>query len=439
LNSIFSVGTKCGEWTIREYLDGSGQSEIYLADRTDFRGNNLVAAIRTIKFSKLQSKEHLIQVQNAYALEYEVLEKFNSDFIAKVFDYGVSPHFWIATEFVKGSSLAKRLTLGPLQPTEWHSISKDAIRGLMHAHDRKVVHQDVKPGNIMIRSEDGRAQWIDFGSASTMGSKDEGYNGTAQTLHYVAPERMDGTKRGDAASDLYSLGVMLYEAAVGNLPWAVPPRDSSQEELLRIFYASKMQAQVDFSRLTSSQATLIRALLSPDPKQRPSAQQALKMLGAQADEIHGGTVLDTGARKRIEIAPKPKPKPRARTKVAQEPKALSRQADKITPPRPLTTAKPVDKVKRTSLLLLILTIGLFHPISTWSWYTEYKTRKYLTLAIVGSALSSLYLVGFTFLPKEIDPQTGSSTVEEQYSGPLGLIGVAFLVNAIYAHIHRPRN
>jgi serine/threonine protein kinase len=231
---------------------------------------------------------------------------------------------------------------------------------------------------------------------------------------------------------------MLYEAAVGNLPWAVPPRGSSQEELLRIFYASKMQAQVDFSRLTSSQATLIRALLSPDPKQRPSAQQALKMLGAQADEIHGGTVLDTGARKRIEIAPKPKPKPRARTKVAQEPKALSRQADKITPPRPLTTAKPVDKVKRTSLLLLILTIGLFHPISTWSWYTEYKTRKYLTLAIVGSALSSLYLVGFTFLPKEIDPQTGSSTVEEQYSGPLGLIGVAFLVNAIYAHIHRPR-
>ena len=434
--SIFSIGTKCGEWTIRQYLDGSGQSEIYIADRIDFRGNKLVAAIRTIKFSKLQSKDHLIQVQNAYALEYEALDKFNSDFIAKVFDYGVSPHFWIATEFVQGESLAKRLNRGPLNPNEWHSISKDAIRGLMHAHDRKIVHQDVKPGNIMIRSQDGRAQWIDFGSASTIGAKDEGYNGAAQTLPYVAPERMDGTKRGDSASDLYSLGVMLYEAAVGQIPWEIPRTVSSQEELLRAFYSSKMQAQVNFSGLNSSQAVLIRSLLNPDPKKRPNAQQALKMLGAPAAEIHGGTVLDTGARKRIEKAQAPKA--RVQSKRTKAP-IVSRKQEKKTPANPVKPAKTVDKVKRTSLLLLILTGGFLHPISTWSWYAEYKSKKYLTLAIFGTSLSLLYLAGTTFLPQEIDPETGASTVEKQYSSPLGMIIIAFLSLAIYAHINRPKS
>jgi serine/threonine protein kinase len=436
LNSIFSEGTKCGEWTIRQYLDGSGQSEIYIADRTDLRGNKLVAAIRTIKFSKLQSKEHLNQVQHAYALEYEALDKFNSDFIAKVYDYGVSPHFWIATEFVQGESLAKRLSLGPVLPGEWHSISKDAIRGLMHAHDRKVVHQDVKPGNIMIRSKDGRAQWIDFGSASIIGSKDEGYDGTAQTLPYVAPERMDGTKRGDSASDLYSLGVMLYEAAVGQIPWDIPRTISSQQELRQAFYTSKIRQQVNFSGLNSSQATLIQALLNPDPKKRPNAQQALKMLGAPAAEIHGGTIIEPGIRKKIEKAPAKKA--RVQSKPPQTPKVSAKQVRKTQPAKPVKPAKTVDKVKRTSLLLLILTGGLLHPISTWSWYAEHKSKKYLVLATFGTALSLLYLTGTTVLPKEIDPQTGASTVEQQYSAPLGMVIVALLSLAIYAHINRPK-
>ena len=439
MTSIFSTGTKCGEWTIREYLDGSGQSEIYIADRTDFRGNRLVAAIRTIKLSQLQNREHLIQVQNAYALEYDALNKFNSDYIAKVFDYGVQPHFWIATEFVQGESLAKRLTRGPLLHSEWHSISKDAIRGLMHAHDRKIVHQDVKPGNIMIRSKDGRAQWIDFGSASTIGSKDEGYNGAAQTLPYVAPERMDGTKRGDAASDLYSLGVMLYEAAAGHLPWKIPRTINNQQELVQFFYASKMVRNVDFSKLNSTQATLVEALLHPDPKKRPSAQQALKMLGAAAAEIHGGTIFEPVARKRVDKVPSPKPKVPA--KIVQAPKAAAYSAERAKPKKSQQAPKaisPVDKAKRTSLLLLIFTGGLLHPIVTWSWFAESKSKKYFALALFGSFLSALYVLGFLFLPKEIDPETGTSTIDDQYAAPLGLISIAFLSIAIFSHINRPK-
>ena len=289
--TIFSIGTKCGEWTIKKYLDGAGQSQIYLADRVDLRGETVLAAIRTIKFSSLQSKEHLRKVKNAFAVEYEVLEKLNSAFIAKVFDYGINPHFWIATEFIEGESLEKRLTLGPLSVPEWNRLAKDSIRGLMHAHDRQVVHQDVKPGNIMLRADDGRAQWIDFGSASIIGENDQGYNGGSHTLAYVAPERMTREQRGDSASDIYSLGVTLYEAALGKIPWEAPKGIKSEADLWKILYESKMQMKTSFSKLTVKQLTLIKALLNPDPKKRPSATKALRMLGVSNDEIHGGTTL----------------------------------------------------------------------------------------------------------------------------------------------------
>ena len=291
MSDIFSIGTRCGEWTIKKYLDGAGQSQIYLAERTDFRGNKIFAAIRTIKFSTLQSKDHLKKVKNAFAVEYEALEKFNSEFIAKVFDYGVSPDFWIATEFIEGESLEIRLSQGPLSLPEWTHLAKDAIRGLMHAHDRQVVHQDVKPGNIMLQADDGAAKWIDFGSASIIGMSDRGYNGASHTLAYVAPERMSRKQRGNSASDLYSLGVTLYEAATGQIPWVTPRGISTEAELLNYLYESKMEMKINLSILSEVQSKLIKALLNPDPKKRPNAKKALGILGAADAEVHGGTRL----------------------------------------------------------------------------------------------------------------------------------------------------
>ena len=432
MRNIFDVGTKCGEWTIRKYLDGAGQSEIYIADRLDLRGHKLVAAIRTIKFDKLQSREHLLQVQNAYALEYEVLSKFHSEYIAKVYDYGVSPHFWIATEFIKGESLANRLERGPLTKDEWHSVAQDAIRGLMHAHDRKVIHQDVKPGNIMIRDVDHRALWIDFGSASILGKSDPGYNGAAKTLSYVAPERMDGSKRGNPATDLYSLGVMLYEAALGKSPWVIPSKLSFQEYLGHL-YNLKMELRVDLSELDSSQAKLVKSLLSPDPKRRPTAQQALKLIGTNESEMHGGTIMSNVENR--------KPSPAAPAGLKRKPKMAAKSkpiAAKTPVAQQSSPAKPVDKVRRTSLLLLIFTAGLFHPIATWTWYSREKSKKYLLLAWIGTGLSSMYFIGSTLLPKDIDSKTGAATVQQQYSGPLLLVAMALLAVSIYAHLNRPR-
>ena len=126
---------------------------------------------------------------------------------------------YIVMERLPGETLADRIATGPLDPQWIRQVAREVLGALAAAHRAGLVHRDVKPGNILITA-DGHAKIADFGIAKSLeGSGD--LTGTGQLLGtpaYLAPERLDGAAA-TAKSDLYSLGVVLYEALAGRCPF----------------------------------------------------------------------------------------------------------------------------------------------------------------------------------------------------------------------------
>ncbi|WP_328335834.1 serine/threonine-protein kinase [Streptomyces sp. NBC_00455] len=125
---------------------------------------------------------------------------------------------WIVMELVRGGSLADRLTKGPLSPKTVADVAEAMLKALDAAHKAGVVHRDVKPANIMM-AEDGRTLLTDFGIAAHQDdTRLTTVGNVIGTPEYLAPERINGTEAGPA-SDLFALGVTLYQAVEGVSPF----------------------------------------------------------------------------------------------------------------------------------------------------------------------------------------------------------------------------
>ncbi len=144
--------------------------------------------------------------------------------IVTIYDTGEdNGQAYIVMELVPGESLADRLRRGPLDEGSVRAIAADVLAGLGAAHAAGIVHRDVKPANILLTT-DGRAKVSDFGiaksvqPAGTAGDLETASGQLVGTAGYVAPERLNG-QPATPQSDLYSLGVVLYEALVGRKPF----------------------------------------------------------------------------------------------------------------------------------------------------------------------------------------------------------------------------
>jgi serine/threonine protein kinase len=128
---------------------------------------------------------------------------------------------FIVFEYVEGETLKERIRrLGRLPIAESLAYTIEMGRALMAAHAERIVHRDVKPQNVMLEAG-GRVRLLDFGIARSVASGTRALTGTGMTLgtpEYMSPEQFD-TSRVDARSDLYSLGVVLYEMLTGVLPF----------------------------------------------------------------------------------------------------------------------------------------------------------------------------------------------------------------------------
>ena len=138
-------------------------------------------------------------------------------------------NFYIVMEFVEGETLAHRLQqMGrPMLADEAIDIFRQALEGLGFAHRQGVIHRDIKPSNIMLTRQ-GVAKLTDFGIARALGSAKLTRTGTVQgTPAYMSPEQILGKKL-DRRTDIYSMGVMLYEMLTGRVPFP-KPEDSDSE------------------------------------------------------------------------------------------------------------------------------------------------------------------------------------------------------------------
>ncbi|MFD0074093.1 serine/threonine-protein kinase [Streptomyces sp. NPDC127166] len=200
----------------------------------------------------------------------------------------------LVMELVDGGSLADRLAAGEvLSPREAARLGLDLLDALSAAHARDVLHRDVKPANVLLEKDTGRAVLTDFGIASLPGATTLSRTGVfIGTPEYTAPERMQGDDAGPA-SDLWSLGALLCAATTGTSPFR---RDSIGAVLHAIVYE-----EIRPSERLGPLVPVVQGLLERDPDRRLGAPEARRMLAvcAAGEEPAGGdayvpTLRETG-------------------------------------------------------------------------------------------------------------------------------------------------
>ncbi|HXU13239.1 MAG TPA: serine/threonine-protein kinase, partial [Candidatus Binatia bacterium] len=147
--------------------------------------------------------------------EFRAMARLRHPNLAEVYDFGTSDtdgrHF-LTMEFVDGDDL-ERLPRADLR-ARFDSLAVQCLRALDYIHSRGILHNDIKPQNILVRPP-FHVKLLDFGLARPQA--ESGQYGLSGTIHYIAPERLEG-KPVDGRSDLYSLGVILYDVLTGALP-----------------------------------------------------------------------------------------------------------------------------------------------------------------------------------------------------------------------------
>ena len=208
-----------GKYVIERLLGRGGMGSVYLARQTDLDRPVVVKVIAPELAREPGTVERLHR-------EAKTAARIASDHVVQVYETGVERGVpFIAMEYVEGESAAdllKKRTKLPWQ--EATRLALAAARGLKAAHEKGVLHRDVKPANILV-AKDGRVKVADFGIAKLIQkdvpSRDGSVTGSGVILgspYYMAPEQADG-QAVDARADIYALGVTLYELLSGRVPF----------------------------------------------------------------------------------------------------------------------------------------------------------------------------------------------------------------------------
>ena len=156
-----------------------------------------------------------------FAREARILGRLRHPNIVRTVEPRATSRSYLVTEFVEGQSLRSLLAAGPLPVERAVAIARQVCGALAYLHEQKVVHRDIKPENVLLAS-DGSVKLIDFGIALDRTARRLTWAGRFRiigTPDYMSPEQIKG-HRGDARSDTYAAGVLLYEMLTGALPFA---------------------------------------------------------------------------------------------------------------------------------------------------------------------------------------------------------------------------
>jgi len=203
------------------------------------------------------------------------MARINHPNVVRVFDSGWEEGLpYLALEWVEGGSLGEKLKGGPLPQNAVKRLARELLDGLTAVHEAGLLHRDIKPDNIMM-ARDGSAKLTDFSLAGLAHQSTlTGHDAIVGSPAYIAPELID-RKPPDKRSDLYGVGVVLYEALTGSNPFDMGEPMATLDRVRR----GGAQKITGRGRIEPTLATLIDALLEPDPNKRPcDASEALMFL-----------------------------------------------------------------------------------------------------------------------------------------------------------------
>jgi serine/threonine-protein kinase len=248
-----------GRYRLEAKLGSGGMSTVYLARDTTL--DRQVA----VKVMHREMSEQADQLER-FRQEARAVAKLSHPNVVSVIDAGEDGGYpYIVFEYVEGETLKARINrIGALDAQEALAYAIEIARGLTVAHARKMVHRDIKPQNVLIDSE-GRAKLTDFGISRQL--EQDGMTATGRVLgttDYVAPEQAMG--RGtDQRSDIYALGVVLYEMFTGVVPFAA---DSQVGVAMKHVNEELPDVQGMRPELSAASALVVERATAKDPARR---------------------------------------------------------------------------------------------------------------------------------------------------------------------------
>jgi serine/threonine protein kinase len=327
-------------YQVLELIGEGGMGRVYLAEHVRMGRK---CAIKVMSPTLALSADAI----SRFNREASNASRINHPHVAQIYDFGGTPDktLYLAMELVEGETLRGIIErTGPLAPSRAAEITRQVADALAAAHHLGIVHRDLKPDNIMLaRHHDGR-DWVkvvDFGIAKTMQGNSDREGGGSQTLttagvslgtpEYMSPEQLAG-ERLDNRTDLYSLGLVLFNMLTANLPY---PQVTSRETLVR--------------RLTSRPVSLSE--IAPGRIWPPALQSALDKALAPEPGDRYSAVADFGRDVVNAIAALPDPEQTVRLNAVTAPRT-------VPPRRPRPVPAP-PRSRGTAFLLagVVLLVG----------------------------------------------------------------------------------
>jgi serine/threonine-protein kinase len=289
------IGRVIDHYKVREQIGSGTYGDVYLAVNLRVRAQ---VAIKILRPAFLRD----VLVRRELAREARVLARLHHPNVVQIIDYVEEPDLdALIMEYAEGEPLDRVIARGPLDERVLLRYALQACEGLEAAHAHDVVHRDIKPSNIRVNSN-GWLKLLDFGLAqlvaqSQSATMDVSPGDVAGTRPYIAPEIwLNG--EATAASDLYSLGVVLYEMAAGALPFPGPMNDA-------LLYAILNQPPPPLANLnppiSPDLEVVITKLLAKDPEDRYGSARELH---AVLDDLETRHKSSSGRAKAAPTAPR---------------------------------------------------------------------------------------------------------------------------------------
>ena len=259
------IGTTVAHYEIIEKLGSGGMGVVYKARDTKL---NRFAALKflpqDLDVSKSGTERFIREAQSASALDHPN--------ICTVYEIGETEdgHLYIAMAYYDGVTLKSMLSTGPLTLRQTQDLTLQIARGLQKAHAQNIIHRDVKPANVMITS-DGIAKLLDFGLAKSQGAALTKPGTVMGTVSYMSPEQAQSQFL-DRRTDIWSLGVVMYEMLTGISPFK---KNNEAASIYSIVYKEPERISAVRKDLPPEFASIVMKCLFKNPDERYQSMDEL--------------------------------------------------------------------------------------------------------------------------------------------------------------------